>query len=145
MGLRRLRYFLAAADELSFRRASDVVGVSQSVMSRQIAALENEFDVALFERRSTGARLAKVGRVFLTDARRIVTDADRAHRRSWQWRLEPRVDCDWRYAKMQLLQHSQPSYLLIVSDAQLLNWICSKYRALCRQRPFVAERSMQAF
>ncbi|RVT83896.1 LysR family transcriptional regulator [Rhodobacteraceae bacterium CCMM004] len=77
MELRRLRYFLATADELSFRRAADVIGVNQSAVSRQIAALEDELGVTLFEHRSTGARLTEVGRVFLADARKIVTDVDR--------------------------------------------------------------------
>jgi DNA-binding transcriptional LysR family regulator len=80
MDLRSLRYFLAAADELSFRRAAEVTGVNQSAVSRQIAALEDELGVALFERRSTGARLTEVGRVFLADARRIVTDVDRVRK-----------------------------------------------------------------
>ena len=78
MELRRIRYFLAAADELSFRRLADATGISQSVMLRQIAALEDELGLTLFERRSTGVRLTEVGRVFLADARRIVADADRA-------------------------------------------------------------------
>ena len=78
MQLRRLRYFLATADELSFRRAAELTGVNQSAVSRQIAALEDELGVALFERKSTGARLTEVGRVFLADARRIVRDVDRA-------------------------------------------------------------------
>ena len=78
MDLRRLRIFLAAADELSFRRAAALLGVGQPVVSRQIAALEDELGVALFERRSTGARLTEAGRVFLLDARRIVADVDRA-------------------------------------------------------------------
>ena len=78
MDLHRLRYFLATADELSFRRAADRIGVNQSAVSRQIAALEDELGVTLFERRSTGARLTEVGRVFLLDARRIVSDIERA-------------------------------------------------------------------
>ena len=78
MEVRRLRYFLATADELSFRRAAHVIGVNQSAVSRQIAALEDELGVTLFERRSTGARLTEVGRVFLADARRIVADVDHA-------------------------------------------------------------------
>ncbi|WP_375552540.1 LysR family transcriptional regulator [Rhodophyticola porphyridii] len=78
MQLRRLRYFLATADELSFRRAAELTGVNQSAVSRQIAALEDELGVTLFERRSTGARLTEVGRVFLGDARRIAADVDRA-------------------------------------------------------------------
>ena len=78
MDLHRLRCFLATADELSFRRAADIIGVNQSAVSRQIAALEDELGVTLFERRSTGARLTQVGRLFLLDARRIVSDIERA-------------------------------------------------------------------
>ena len=78
MDLHRLCYFLATADELSFRRAADRIGVNQSAVSRQIAALEDELGATLFERRSTGARLTEVGRVFLLDARRIVSDIERA-------------------------------------------------------------------
>ena len=78
MDLHRLRYFLATADELSFRRAADRIGVNQSAVSRQIAALEDELGVTLFERRSTGARLTEVGRVFFLDARRIVSDIEQA-------------------------------------------------------------------
>ncbi len=78
MDLHRLRIFLAAADELSFRRAAVLMGAGQPVVSRQVAALEDELGVILFERKSTGARLTEAGRVFLADARRIVADVDRA-------------------------------------------------------------------
>ncbi|MEJ6395009.1 LysR substrate-binding domain-containing protein [Gymnodinialimonas sp. 2305UL16-5] len=78
MELRRLRCFRAAADELSFRRAAALVGVGQPVVSRQVAALEDELGVALFERRSTGVRLTQAGRVFQTDASRIIDSVDRA-------------------------------------------------------------------
>lgn len=54
------------------------MGVGQPVISRQIAALEDELGITLFERRSTGAHLTTAGRVFRTDARRIVGDMDRA-------------------------------------------------------------------
>ena len=64
---RRLRCFLAAADELSFRRAAEVIGVGRPVISRQVAALEDEFGVALFECKTTGARLTEAGRAFLAD------------------------------------------------------------------------------
>lgn len=78
MELPRLRYFLAAADELSFRRAAVSMGVGQPVISRQIAALEDELGVTLFERRSTGVHLTEVGRSFYIDVRRIVSDVERA-------------------------------------------------------------------
>jgi len=63
--LRRLRYFVTAAEELSFRRAADRINLAQSALSRQIAALEEELGVDLFERRYTGARLTEAGRAFL--------------------------------------------------------------------------------
>lgn len=78
MELRRLRYFVAAAEELSFRRAADRINLAQSALSRQIAALEEELGVDLFERRYTGARLTEAGRAFLGDATRILADVDRA-------------------------------------------------------------------
>ncbi|WP_428481221.1 LysR family transcriptional regulator [Pyruvatibacter mobilis] len=78
MDLHRLRIFLAAADELSFRRAAVLMGVGQPVVSRQVAALEDELGVTLFERRSTGACLTEAGRVFSADPRRIIADVDRA-------------------------------------------------------------------
>ena len=55
-----------------------LIGVGQPVVSRQIAALEDELGVSLFERKSTGARLTEAGRMFVADARRIVADVDRA-------------------------------------------------------------------
>lgn len=78
MELRRLRVFLAAAEELSFRRAADRLDIAQSALSRQITTLEDELGVDLFERRYTGARLTEAGRAFLADASRILSDLDRA-------------------------------------------------------------------
>jgi DNA-binding transcriptional LysR family regulator len=77
MDLQRLRYFVAAA-ERNIRRAASTIGVRPSVVSRSITALEAELGVSLFERLSTGVRLTEVGRVFLTDAQRILADVDRA-------------------------------------------------------------------
>lgn len=76
--LKRLSYFLTAVEELAFRRAAVRLGVGLPGFSRQIAALEDELGVQLFERRSTGVRLTEVGRTFLVDARRIVGAVERA-------------------------------------------------------------------
>lgn len=78
MELRRLRLFLAAAQHSSFRLAANDLDIAQSVLSRQIATLEDELGVDLFERRYTGARLTEAGHSFFADASRILADLERA-------------------------------------------------------------------
>lgn len=78
MELKRLRVFVAAAEAPSFRAAADSLSTQISAVSRTVAALEDELGVSLFERGARGVRLTEVGRAFLTDARRILADVDRA-------------------------------------------------------------------
>lgn len=72
MELRHLRYFVAVAEERSFRRASLRLNISQPPLTRQIQQLEEEFGFALFERYSTGVTLTAAGACFLDEARRIL-------------------------------------------------------------------------
>jgi DNA-binding transcriptional LysR family regulator len=73
MELRHLRYFVGVAEESSFTRAARKLRVAQPALSRQIRQLEEEMGVALFERDRTGARLTEAGRVFLGEARSLLT------------------------------------------------------------------------
>lgn len=56
---------LAVAEHLNFRRAAAALGISQSVVSQRIKALEQELGTLLFERRHRGVRLTEAGRHFL--------------------------------------------------------------------------------
>lgn len=61
MELRTLRYFLAVAREENMTEAANVLHVTQPTLSRQIADLERELGVALFERTNRSCVLTTDG------------------------------------------------------------------------------------
>lgn len=79
MELRHLRYFVAVAEEGSFRQAAEErIFVSQPALSRQIQRLEDELDARLFERTGRGVNLTRAGETLLEEARRMLRGAERA-------------------------------------------------------------------
>src|SRR5690606_7052482 len=81
MDLRRLRYFIAAAEEENFHRAAARLHIAQPALSKQVALLEEELGCALFERERGRVRLSAVGRLLLEDARRILREVEQAAER----------------------------------------------------------------
>jgi DNA-binding transcriptional LysR family regulator len=74
----QLRYFVAAAEEMSISKAALRVHVSQPALGRQIALLEEELGVALFARAKQRIHLTEAGGFFLTKARQLLCDAETA-------------------------------------------------------------------
>lgn len=70
--LRHLRYFVAAAEHGSFRKAGAAIGIQESAISRRIRDLEDRLGAALFNRHSGGVRLTFAGKRFLRRAYQIV-------------------------------------------------------------------------
>lgn len=69
MELRQLTYFLAAAQTQNFRKAAELCIVAQPALSRQIAALEEELGVELFQRVKQRVILTSAGQEFATYVR----------------------------------------------------------------------------
>lgn len=80
MDLRQLRYFIAIASAESLSRASAIVGVTQSALTRQLQLLEEELGLPMLRRTGHGVTLTEAGERFLVSATDIVDRADAAVR-----------------------------------------------------------------
>jgi LysR family transcriptional regulator, glycine cleavage system transcriptional activator len=86
--LDQLEAFEAAARHLSFTRAADELALTQSAVSRQVAALEEYFGVPLFQRLHRALRLSDEG---LLLQRTVVDVLQQLHRTSTTLRGEKRL------------------------------------------------------
>src|SRR5215475_8617951 len=73
-----LRGFEAAARHLSFTRAAEEMFLTQSALSRQVLALEEQLGTPLFERRHRELRLTDAGQVLQVAAKSMLQELNRA-------------------------------------------------------------------
>ena len=72
MELRQLRYFVEVAEREHVSEAAEHLHIAQSAISRQIARLEEELGVMLFEKAGRNIQLTPVGKIFLIHARTAI-------------------------------------------------------------------------
>lgn len=77
MEIRQLRYFISAATHLNFTKAAKECFIVQSSMTEQIANLEDELGVKLFDRQRKGLTLTEAGEFFLPRAKAILAEAQK--------------------------------------------------------------------
>ena len=82
--------FVTVCETESLTAAARRLGLSPSVMSRQIAALEARLGTRLFHRTTRSLSLTDSGQRYLDRARRILADLDEAERVAQSDRTEPR-------------------------------------------------------
>jgi DNA-binding transcriptional LysR family regulator len=78
--LRRLRYFVAVADEGNFTRAAERLHIAQPALSRQLRLLEQGLGVELIRRTTHTFELTEAGDYLLEHGRRLLEQADALER-----------------------------------------------------------------
>ena len=78
MELRNLHTFIKVCENMSFSKAAEQLGYTQSAVTTQIGQLEAELDVKLFDRRGKRFRLNERGEQLLAYANRLVALAEEA-------------------------------------------------------------------
>ncbi len=85
----KLRVFHAAAEAGSFTHAADTLNLSQSAISRQVSALEQDIGVPLFNRHARGLVLTEQGEILYRAAKDVLLKLDTVRERLTESKDEP--------------------------------------------------------
>lgn len=72
MTIEQLQYVCAIVSTGSFSNAADIMHITQSALSKQVARLESELDLNLFDRSHRKVKLTRAGELFYQDAQTII-------------------------------------------------------------------------
>ncbi|WP_025682840.1 LysR family transcriptional regulator [Paenibacillus maysiensis] len=78
MSLTKLNYFVSVAELSSFTQAAKKHYISQTAISQQIASLEKELNIKLFDRTINPIQLTEAGQVFYKDVKTMLSQYQNA-------------------------------------------------------------------
>lgn len=76
MDLRQMRHVTVLGRHLSFTKAADELGISQSALTRSIQTIEAGAGIALFDRDRSHVRLTRIGETYAQRAAQLLDEAD---------------------------------------------------------------------
>lgn len=76
-----LHLFHLVAEHRSFTKAAEVVGITQSAVTRQVQGIEESLGVDLFERTTRSVQLTPAGRMLLAESGRLLGSVDQVLQR----------------------------------------------------------------
>lgn len=129
--LDKLRAFQAAAEAGSFTHAGEIIGLSQSAVSRQVSALEAELGVTLFHRHARGLRLTEQGELLFRTAKDVLLRLENTRAKLMDTSETPRgelrvttsvgLGSGWLAPRMKEFAETYPdvSVQLILTDEEL--------------------------
>lgn len=82
MTTQQIQYFLVLAEELHFWNTAEKVFISQSSLTRQIQALEDELGFSLFERNKRNVKLTDAGKFLQKHWTKTISELDQLHRQA---------------------------------------------------------------
>lgn len=77
MNLNDLRYLVAIAQELNFRRAAERCFISQPALSQAVQKVEDELGVQIFERTKATVSVTPTGKQVVEQAQRVIEEMDK--------------------------------------------------------------------
>ncbi|GAA0919963.1 hypothetical protein GCM10009557_90760 [Virgisporangium ochraceum] len=83
--LAHLAAFVAVADEASFSRAADRLGIAQPLLSRRVRTLEEHFGGPLFDRSPRRVSTTDFGQLLLPSRCSGESSPNRDTTRGWSW------------------------------------------------------------
>ena len=126
MNLNQLRYFVSVAENGSFTKAAVQHYISQTAITQQIHALEENIGAKLFDRNNRPVSLTPAGKVFLKEAREIMSKMDFALQRTRE--ASTGLEGELRLGYTKGYEHSDLSKYLRSFHHEYPNVLISCYR-----------------